>query len=370
MINKSDIDINIEILDLNKLIIKCNEIENFQYAYYIYKNDECIDKISYSNRAEMTYWLTLPGNYRVSVFLKKDSNKIRQESNIVEYLQEGIISNSLQNNNKQGLFYKIKNIFLEIITNLVLALRMSKFDYQLENKDTYLGKIWSVLTPLIQIGTYWLVFGVGIRQGKDVDGYPFVIWMICGLIPWFFINSGIIQGANSILKKASILTRMRFPLATVPVSTIFVSGFEHIMMLIIMVFMFACMGYYPQLSWLNLLYYIFYMIVFLICLSLITSVLTVIVRDFFKLLQSMMRLLFYVTPVLWTMNTMPDIYQSLMRFNPIYYIIKGFRNSILYGINFYNDWESIVFFWLLNIILFAIGAHLQVKFRNRFIDLI
>lgn len=371
MLTKNDIDIKVTLTEMNRLEIKSNKIENCEYAFYIYKDDKCIDKISYSAKNEIVYWLSLPGEYRVSVFVKElKLDKVRKESNTIYFSQEGMLSNNSQNKNQKGIFKKAYMIVKELCKNIVLAVRMAKFDYQLENKDTYLGKVWSLLTPLIQIGTYWFVFGIGLRQSKDVDGYPFIIWMLCGIIPWFYINGGILQGANSIMKKANTLTRMRFPLSTVPLSAIIVCGFEHIMMLFVMFVMFLSMGVYPSIWWLNIIYYIIYMVFFLTSLSLITSVFTVIARDFYKLLQSMMKLLFYVTPVLWTMDKMPMIFQYCMEFNPIYYIIKGFRESILYNIPFYNNIEGIIFFWTINTILFIIGANLQVKFRNKFIDLI
>ena len=370
MIRKEDIDVTILLEGDNKLIIRCNELDGCNYAYYVYKDNQCIDKIGYSENPESVYWLTLSGKYRVSAFVKpQDGNRVRKESNEIDFVPPAMPEVSVPNG-QEGILHNAYMVAKEIRDNLVMSFRIAQYDYQLENKGTYLGKIWSLLTPLIQIGIYWFVFGIGLRRGRDVDGYPFIVWMLCGLIPWFCLNGGFLQGANSVVRKANNLSRMKYPLATVPVSAIFVVSFEHVMMLVVMIFMLFCKGVYPKLGWINTIYYIVYMFVFLVSLSLVTSVLTVITRDFYKLLQSLMRLLFYITPILWTMNDMPQLYQKVMEYNPVYYVVKGFRESILYNTPFWTHYDKLIVFWGINILLFLLGANLQMKFKHKFIDLI
>lgn len=252
----------------------------------------------------------------------------------------------------------------------MMLCRIARYDYKLLNKDSYLGRLWSFLTPLIQIATYWLVFGLGIRNGGDVNGHPFLLWMLCGLVPWFFMNEGIMKGAGSIYSKANVVTKMKYPISTVPVSVIVTAFMEHVMVLLILFVTLIAMGYYPDWYYLNLVYYMLYSFVFLCSLSLITSVLTMLARDFQKLLSNVVRLLFYITPILWSMERMPAVYQNILQFNPILYAITGFRDTLLYKINFWEHPYRIAFFWALNIVLFVTGCNLQYKYRKKFNDLL
>lgn len=361
-----------ELEEDNKLVFYCEDKgAGYIYSFYIYLNNELIEKVPYSPQRRTVFWATLPGKYYAVAFAKNtlSGGKERCKTNELIYQAEEVPFENPDCSPKT-VWQNCMEILKETVRQFPMIFRLALFDYKLENQDTYLGRLWNILTPLIQIGTFWLVFGVGLRQGNDIGEIPFVIWMVCGLIPWFFINQTLVKGANSIYSKANTLSRMKFPLITLPLERTLVEMFEHIMMLFILFVMLFCFGFYPKWYWLNLIYYIFYMVCFLTGLSLITSVFTMFARDFSKLLQSLTRLLFYLTPILWDMGRMPEFYQKIMLLNPIYYSVAGFRESLLYEISFWESPDKVVFFWGLNILLFLAGSTLQIKFRDQFIDLL
>jgi len=112
------------------------------------------------------------------------------------------------------------DIFKELWNNRHRMLRIVWFDIRIEACSLYLGTLWKVLTPFLQIGTFWLVFGLGIRGGRDIDGFPFLVWLLAGLIPWFFINRSVTAGSNSIAAKANIIFKIKYPISTVPVGAV------------------------------------------------------------------------------------------------------------------------------------------------------
>jgi teichoic acid transport system permease protein len=93
-------------------------------------------------------------------------------------------------------------------------------------------------------------------------------------------------------------------------------------------------------------------------------------RDTKKLITSCMRLLLYLTPVLWTETTLPHWMQTLVKCNPIYYIVQGYRDCLFYhrGVGAYT-W-SMGWFWGITIALFLFGSYMMYKFKTRFIDMI
>jgi teichoic acid transport system permease protein len=95
-----------------------------------------------------------------------------------------------------------------------------------------------------------------------------------------------------------------------------------------------------------------------------------IARDLQKLIQSLVRMLFYLTPILWNMNNLHKNVQAFMNFNPIYYIVNGYRDSLLYERAFYTEPLYALSFWGLVIILAILGVILQSKFKNKFIDML
>lgn len=359
----------IDIYNYKELIVEYfgGDVDD-EYAYYIYCDDKIVKKFGYSYNNQCSWWMEDEGIYKVKIFIKdKNGNKQSVYSESIEYKGKNVIR---EVNADKTLARKIFLIIKEIITNWSMMVRVALFDYKLQNKDSYLGVLWELLNPLIQIGTYWIVFGMGLRQGRDVDGYPYLLWMLSGLIPWFCINTAIIKGGNSIFSKAVTITKLRYPIATVPIGAILTELFGFFFMLVVLEMIFLVHGYFPVWSYLNLIYYILYMFLFLASLALVTSVFTMAARDFQKLLTSMIRLLFYLTPILWDMDKMPAIYQNLINLVPIYYIVRGFRESLLYEVPFYVHQKDMVVSWSIVIVLFIFGCYLQDKFRNRFRDLI
>lgn len=369
MLCADDIEVKINLKDINKLSVSCYpQADSYQYAFQLYCNDTLTDRVLYSEQPETLFWLSKSGEYKVRACIKEETKSVARFSSFVHFINEA--SQLPEADEKKiGLFQKVGFVWQEIQHNFIMLIRIAGYDYKLLNKDSYLGKLWSFLTPLTQIAVYWLVFGLGIRNGSAIDGYPFLLWMLCGLVPWFFINESIMKGANSIYSKANVVTKMKYPIATVPISVVVTAFMEHIAVMIILFATLVLHGYYPTLHYLNLIYYMIYNFVFLCSLSLITSVLTMIARDFQKLLASIIRLLFYITPILWSMDRMPDIYQNILQFNPVLYVVSGFRDSLLYQVNFYEHPLRITFFWMINLLMFLLGCSLQYKYRTKFNDL-
>ena len=77
-----------------------------------------------------------------------------------------------------------------------------------------------------------------------------------------------------------------------------------------------------------------------------------------------------MTPILWNMDNLPNLAQEILKLNPALYIVTGFRDSFLYGNMFYIHTGQMLFFWALNLVLVVVGCNLQIKFRDKFIDLL
>lgn len=108
----------------------------------------------------------------------------------------------------------------------------------------------------------------------------------------------------------------------------------------------------------------------MIGISLITSALVMAVRDINRIVGTVLRFMFYLTPILWTTINLPPIALKIIRLNPFIYIIEGFRNTFLYNKWFFEDISFTIYYWAVTIIILLIGALVHMKLRNRFSDLI
>ncbi|MDD3164314.1 MAG: ABC transporter permease [Oscillospiraceae bacterium] len=246
---------------------------------------------------------------------------------------------------------------------------LALFDYRQANKKMFLGGLWKLLSPFIQIGAYWLVFGIGLRSGAPIDGIPYVVWLTCGVTPWYMLSSCVGRAANSIYGKAAVLTRSNIPVCIIPVSTTLSAFMDSGWMILLMLVIFLCNG--CRLSWeaLNLVYYVFCGFAFMCALSLVTSVLVMLARDFQKLIQMGMRLMFFLSPIFWKPGrTLPGAFRLFDLCNPFAYVIRGFREGLLFHVSFWQSPRDGLIFWCVVACLYAIGVVFQSKLRKNLLD--
>lgn len=259
-------------------------------------------------------------------------------------------------------------VIKEQITNIHLIFRLAIYDIKSSYQMHYLGILWQILNPMSQILVFWFVFGLGIREGAPVGEIPFFVWLVVGLIPWFFISSTITQGSNSVYGKVNMVSKMKFPVSVLPTIVLVKNTFNYIVMNVILVLVIIVMGVELNNYLIQIPYYLLSMYVFLFAVTLLFSTLSTIIRDFQLALQSAMRLLFFLTPILWDASNLDRFFQTILKVNPFYYLVDGFRSAFLgYGW-FYEDINYTIYFWLLTLSILFLGAFLHFKFRNKFVD--
>jgi teichoic acid transport system permease protein len=265
-------------------------------------------------------------------------------------------------------------VLKEQINSFYLVRRLSLYEIKSANSNNYLGMLWEVINPGIQIAIYWFVFGFGLKtagQGgrADIDGTPFFQWLLAGIVVWFFINPAITQASKSIYTRIKMVSKMSFPLSVIPSYVIFSKFYPHLLLTGVTIVMFQFMGYPVSVYYLQLPYFMFAVIAVVVALSLITSTLATIVRDVQMIVQAIMRVLLYLSPILWNMEELPGMLPTIMKLNPFYYIVEGYRASLL-GEGWYiaENIEYTIYFWAIILLMFIFGSTIHVKFRRHFVD--
>jgi len=266
----------------------------------------------------------------------------------------------------------MKSIFTVIseqINNLYLIRRLSLYELKSENKNNFLGIAWEVLNPAIQIMIYWFVFGtLRERAPIQVGGIevPFFTWLLAGFFLWIFFYQATIEGSKSIYTRLRMLSKMNFPMSVIPNIAIFSKLYIHLFMLIMTMIIFQFLGYYVSIYYLQFFYFVFAAFCLTFSISLITSTLSTIIRDVHMFLNSTLRMLLYLSGVLWPITLLEKVpsIMNLMKLNPLFYLIEGYR-SAFFGTGWYliEHWEYTLYFWGLVIVLFFFGSTLHVNFR-------
>ncbi|WP_077623396.1 ABC transporter permease [Sediminibacillus massiliensis] len=265
-------------------------------------------------------------------------------------------------------------VIKEQIQHFYLIRRLSLYEMKSANNSNYLGMAWEIINPLIQVAIYWFVFGFGIREKEPIElangeMVSFFPWMLSGILVWFFFYQSTILASKSIYTRLRMLSKMNFPMSVIPNFMIFSQLYVHFIMAAITIVILVIAGFPINIYYLQIIYFLFATFAITYALALVTSTLSTIVRDVHMFLNATLRMFLYLSPILWTMDTLPDKLQIIMQINPLYYLIEGYRAGFL-GTEWYfiNNWEYTLYFWVLTIVLFLVGSSLHVKFRRHFID--
>ena len=267
------------------------------------------------------------------------------------------------------IFRSIGTVYGEIFRNFKRIGRISIHDFYRRNKDTRLGFLWNILTPLIQVLIYWFVFGIGLRSGKPIaqggTQYDYLVWLFTGLFTWIYLRGAIIDGANCIYVKYSLISKMKIPLSILSVTSVLTAllmslpSFAIVFLFLLLNGSFAAL---PQLV--NLLYFIAASVLHFIGLSLVTSALSMVSRDCHRRLTSIMRVFLFLSPIFWSMEHMPEWSRIYLKLNPLYHLMDIFRAGCLTG--YHASWKLAIPFWALTAVYLVAGAVIHMKYRSNF----
>lgn len=239
-------------------------------------------------------------------------------------------------------------------------IKLAKADIIKTYSGAALGWAWSIIKPTVTIFVFWFAFGVGLRLGGTTDtGHPFILWLIAGMMPWFYMSEMITQGANSLRQYSYLVTKMRFPIATIPTFVGLSKLFVHIGLMVVTTLFFLAYGYPPTIYMLQLPIYMFCMLLFFILWSLFSAMLTCMSKDFYNLVEALVQALFWLSGILYDVRNMTDapaILVEMLMFNPITFVANGYRNIFIYHIWIWE--EPRVFFYFIIVVLIMGAAAL------------
>lgn len=229
-------------------------------------------------------------------------------------------------------------------------------------KNSVLGVLWSFINPLLQIAVYALVFQVILKS--DIQNYT--VYLCCGLIPWQYFSAIVLRGAATIIDNGNIIKKVYFPREILPISVVTSEGVNFLISTTIILgfVIFGGIGLSFNVLW----YFVILAIQYIISIGVafIVSSLTVYFRDLLHLLGIMIQLLFYATPIVYSINSVPTNLQWIVKINPMSYLIEAYRNI------FYNkaapDFKGLLIALIMGIVLCVSGYFIFKKLERRFAE--
>ena len=129
-------------------------------------------------------------------------------------------------------------------------------------------------------------------------------------------------------------------------------------------------GMYPTIYMLQLFYYLFCLFFIILATSYITSSIILFFKDLGQLINIFLQIGIWATPIMWSYNIIPEKYQWIVKLNPMLYIVEGYRDSFINNIWFWEKQIQTIYFWLISLSLFFVGAIIFKRLKPHFADVL
>ncbi len=264
---------------------------------------------------------------------------------------------------------KIQAYIYDIYKNRKLILSLAKNDFKTKYAGSYLGIFWAFVQPIITIMVYWFVFSVGLRQGA-IGKVPYALWLVSGLVPWFFFSDALVGGTNALIEYNYLVKKVVFNINILPVVKVLSAGVVHVFFVVFTVLLYTVLGYFPGMYFLQLLYYSICIFVLSLAIVYVTSSVVVFFRDLTQVINIVLQVGIWMTPIMWQINIVPRGIRWIFYLNPFYYIVNGFRDSMIDKVLIIDRWGQGIYFWSVVCILFILGTRLFKRLQVHFADVL
>lgn len=254
------------------------------------------------------------------------------------------------------------NFFKELYHYRELLKTNVKKDIRGKYKGSFLGILWSFINPLLQVLVYALVFPYIMK----VETENYLIFLICGIIPWTWFITSISQGTTSITNNANLIKKVYFPREILPISVV-TSGLVNFLIscLIILIFViFGGLGITWHLVFLPFIIIVQYL--FTLALIFVLSAFNVYVKDVEYIVAFIINMLFYATPILYTTEMFSGPILWLFRLNPLAHLINAYRD--VFYVHHIPNLASLTVLFGVCIILIVVGYFIFKKLEKRFAE--
>lgn len=248
-----------------------------------------------------------------------------------------------------------------------LLIDLSVKDMQKRFSGTYFGLVWGILQPAMTIFVYWFAFQFGFKSG-DVGSVPFVLWFIIGIINWLYISEAFSSASNSFIEYSYLIQKVKFNVNILPLVKIFSSFYIHLLFLGIALVICSLFGYFPSFYLLQIVYYMFATMAFVFAFSLLTSSIMVFFRDLSQIINVILLMGMWGTPIAWDLSVFNEKAQMVLKCNPVYYLVEGYRDAVLSRGWFWERPVLTIYFWIFTLLLFLLGVNIFTKLRPHFAD--
>jgi lipopolysaccharide transport system permease protein len=242
-------------------------------------------------------------------------------------------------------------------------------------RGSVLGFFWSFFNPLLLLLVYTFVFTVVLPGGWDDKLGPRALFLFCGLLPWTWFSSSLIESSNILIAGGNLIKKVMFPAEVLPIVSVLANLVHFLFGLIILV---VFLIYYKaplqpsELAWFPVV--VLVQLLLSLGLALILSAMTVHFRDIKDILANVLTLWFFATPIIYPISDInsptsgtPAWAKTFINLNPFTHLAVSYQEILFYNGPF-GHWKWLLALGVGSLVLFLFGYFLFDRLRDSFAE--
>jgi len=215
----------------------------------------------------------------------------------------------------------------ELLKNRELIWTLALKELRVRYKRSALGFLWALLNPLLMMGILAVVFSTVMRIAVD----RYAIFVLSTLLPWTFFSQSLAYSVESLVGNGDLLKKVRIAKLVFPAAAVLSNIINFLLSMIPLLLLLAIFRFPLHWTWVYLPVAMLSLILFTMGCSFFFSIANVFFRDMSHIIQVVLSAWFYVSPVIYSLDFLPERYHFYFRLNPMLYLLNGFRLAIYYG---------------------------------------
>ena len=241
-------------------------------------------------------------------------------------------------------------------------------DLQARYRGSVLGFFWSFINPLLLLLIYTFVFTVVLPSARPADLDPFSVFMFCGLLPWTWFSASLLESSNVLVSGGNLIKKVLFPAEVLPI-VIVLANLVHFCLGLPILAAFLLYFRVPvvpaDLLWFPVIVAV--QLVLTLGLALVVSSLTVHFRDIRDLLQNLLTLWFFATPIIYPLEMAPAPVQRVLALNPFTHLAGSYQ-GVLFREGPFTAWPRLLALGAVSVVVFLAGYFLFDRLRDTFAE--
>ena len=235
----------------------------------------------------------------------------------------------------------VLQLISEIAASRKLIWELAKSDFKKRFAGSYFGVVWMFVQPVVTVLIYFMIFQLGFKSVPPIPGVPYVLWLVPGIVPWFYFNEALNAGTSCLQEYHYLVKKVVFNVEV--------------------------------LTWIQIPYYSFALSVLILGLTFITASINVFFKDMAQIVSICLQFGMWLTPIMWDPVMFPNrpaLLEQILKFNPVFYVVTGFRDSMLAGNWFWQRPTLTIYYWAVTILVLVLGLRVFRKLRPHFSDVL